>query len=84
MVHNPLLEGDLVFASWYSEGLRVIDVADPANPREVGFFVPPHTPSLTPERPSTTARVWGVARAGDLILLSDMNYGLWILGHTRG
>ena len=27
-------------AVWFSGGLRIIDVADPAAPREVGFFIP--------------------------------------------
>jgi hypothetical protein len=30
----------LVFAAWFSAGLRVIDVADPNAPREVGYFIP--------------------------------------------
>ena len=25
---------------WFSAGLRIVDVADPAAPREVGFFIP--------------------------------------------
>jgi hypothetical protein len=35
------LTGDLVFASWFGAGLRVVSVADPYRPVEVGFFVPP-------------------------------------------
>jgi hypothetical protein len=30
----------LVFAVWFSAGLRIIDVADPMAPREVGYFIP--------------------------------------------
>ena len=33
--------GDLAFATWMSDGLRVLDVSSPAAPREVGSFVPP-------------------------------------------
>jgi len=25
---------------WFSAGLRIVDLADPAAPREVGFFIP--------------------------------------------
>ena len=34
------MAGTLVFAVWFSAGLRVIDLADPSSPREVGFFIP--------------------------------------------
>jgi hypothetical protein len=34
------MAGTLVFAVWFSAGLRVIDLADPSLPREVGFFIP--------------------------------------------
>lgn len=32
--------GTLVHAVWFAAGLRIVDVADPAAPREVGFFIP--------------------------------------------
>jgi hypothetical protein len=32
--------GTLVFAVWFGAGLRVVDVADPSSPREVGYFIP--------------------------------------------
>ena len=32
--------GTLIFSTWFSGGLRVIDVAQPLNPQEVGFFIP--------------------------------------------
>ncbi|MGA7387165.1 MAG: RNA polymerase subunit sigma-70 [Pseudolabrys sp.] len=34
------MAGTLVFAVWFSAGLRVIDVADPSAPREAGYFIP--------------------------------------------
>jgi len=34
------MSGTLVFAVWFSAGLRVIDMADPSAPREVGHFIP--------------------------------------------
>ena len=34
------MAGTLVFAVWFGAGLRVIDVADPSAPREVGYFIP--------------------------------------------
>lgn len=81
-VHNPLVDGSIVYASWYSDGVRIIDISDPIAPREVGYFVPPPTPALSTET-SDRPMVWGVAKHGDLLLASDMNYGLWILADTR-
>ncbi|MCB1882949.1 MAG: hypothetical protein KDG89_02960 [Geminicoccaceae bacterium] len=38
--YHERLDGTLVYAAWFSGGLRIIDAADPLLPREVGFFVP--------------------------------------------
>ena len=38
--YHEAMTGTLVYAVWFSAGLRIIDVADPAALREVGFFVP--------------------------------------------
>ena len=34
------MTGTLVHAVWFGGGLRIIDVADPLVPREVGYFIP--------------------------------------------
>ena len=34
------MTGTLVYAVWFGGGLRIIDVADPMAPREVGYFIP--------------------------------------------
>jgi hypothetical protein len=88
VIHNPLLVGTDVYASWYSDGVRVIDTSNPQGPREVAFFVPPRTNN--PVSPSqrgvltNTPQVWGVAvdEATGLVYLSDMNSGLWIVRRT--
>jgi choice-of-anchor B domain-containing protein len=36
--HNLYIVGDTMYQSNYSSGLRVIDISDRANPREIGFF----------------------------------------------
>jgi len=36
--HNLYIRGNLVYESNYASGLRIIDITDPLNPREVGFF----------------------------------------------
>jgi len=32
--------GSIVHAVWFGGGLRIIDVVDPQNPREIGFYIP--------------------------------------------
>lgn len=36
--HNLYVRGNYMYQANYVSGLRIIDVRDPANPREVGFF----------------------------------------------
>jgi len=37
---HEAMTGTLVYAVWFSAGLRIIDLADPSAPREVGCFIP--------------------------------------------
>lgn len=37
---HEAMDGTLIYAVWFGAGLRIIDVADPSQPREVGFFIP--------------------------------------------
>ena len=34
----------LVYCAWFAGGLRIVDVADPAAPEEVGFYIPEPAP----------------------------------------
>ncbi|MYG50182.1 MAG: choice-of-anchor B family protein, partial [Gemmatimonadales bacterium] len=36
--HNLYVVGDLMYQSNYSAGFRVLDISDPENPVEIGFF----------------------------------------------
>jgi len=36
--HNMYVRGNYMYQSNYVSGLRIIDVSDPANPKEVGYF----------------------------------------------
>jgi hypothetical protein len=38
------LEDSLVYCTWFAGGLRVIDVANPARPKEVASFMPEPRP----------------------------------------
>ena len=36
--HNLYVRGNLMYQSNYSAGLRILDISDPENPREVAYF----------------------------------------------
>src|SRR5918996_771618 len=66
----------LAYFSWYSGGLRVWDITDPANPEQVGAYIDAKGNDF-----------WGVAIVEDengdrLILASDMDFGLFIFRYT--
>ncbi|MDR7510213.1 MAG: hypothetical protein QN207_10465, partial [Armatimonadota bacterium] len=88
-IHNPFLVGTDLYISWYTDGVRVVDVSTPRSPTEVAYFVPPA--GQNPVKPSqrfvltNTTQVWGVVvdPATGLVYASDMNTGLWIVRRIR-
>ena len=38
--HKPVVRGNRLYLSHYSDGLRAVDISRPASPREVAAFVP--------------------------------------------
>jgi hypothetical protein len=70
-VHNPLADDrdpNRAYLAWYADGVRLLDVSDASHPVELASWVPPHQPM-----------VWNVALLGDLLLVGDVNTGLYIL-----
>jgi hypothetical protein len=79
--HQPAehMSDTLVYASWFSGGLRVIDIADPALPVEVGHFIPePGAGHRSPQSNDVEVDDRG------LVYLLDRNQGLDILEFRRG
>ena len=37
-VHNVLIKDDLLYVSYYVYGTRIVDISDPYNPIEVGYY----------------------------------------------
>jgi hypothetical protein len=70
-IHNPLVndrDPNQAYLAWYDDGVRLIDVSDAAHPIEIGSWVPARAPG-----------VWNVAFMGDLLLVGDVNRGLYVL-----
>ena len=66
----------LAYFSWYSGGLRVWDISNPAASTEVGRYIDPLGNDF-----------WGAALAEDengdrIILASDIDFGLFIFRYT--
>jgi hypothetical protein len=84
-VHNNIVVGSREYVSWYSDGVRIVDVSNPTHPTEVGFFIPPPAPDpqgfiVAPDGSEDLTMVWGVAIGDDpdIVFASDINSGLWI------
>jgi hypothetical protein len=77
-VHDPKVRGNMVYFSWYAEGVVVVDISDPGNPAQVAQFLPP--PAEDPLGFFTPAQVnvWGVDIHRNYAVASDMSSGLWV------
>lgn len=76
--HNGFTKGNYYYMSNYARGLTVIDVSDPANMREVGFFDTFAVPSQNDARFNGAWGTYPYLPSGT-ILVSDTEYGLWLL-----
>ena len=86
--HNPTVVGDLAFVTWHSGGLHAVSLGDPAQPGQVGVFVPEALPQVTTEDPALSAGLnkvvmWSypIVRDG-LLYVVDVRNGLYILRYT--
>ena len=68
------MAGTIVHAVWFGGGLRIVDVADPQSPREVGHFIPKPTAG----RPAPQSNDVALDARG-LIYVIDRHVGFDIL-----
>ena len=66
--HNPTAFENMVFISWYGQGIRALDISIPQSPREVGYAI---------TAPHGRARTYPVFKDG-LIYWLDNNTGLHV------
>jgi hypothetical protein len=73
---------DIVFATYHNAGLRVYDIRNAFEPKEVGYFVPPPPEKIVDQRPNPAKVIQScdvfVDKDG-LMFLTDTNAGLYIL-----
>ena len=75
---------DRVFLTYFNAGLRIVDIADARQPREIGWFVPPDPlvrRGALPTRLVAQSEDVLVDRRGN-IYLTDKNHGLYVLRYA--
>jgi hypothetical protein len=84
-VHNPELlreedddESNILYASWYNDGIRVLDIRRPSEPREIASWTGQGAPAGAPP-----VNIWSVVPHRGLLLASDRDFGLYVLRHDR-
>ena len=79
-VDNPE-EAKLVAFTWYSAGLRLVDISDPYSPKEVGYFI---TPAINTGGPrSFPDRAYSFVRFHEgNIWFATVNGGFWVVRFT--
>jgi hypothetical protein len=83
---NPFVEhrDDRVYLTYFTAGLRIYDIADPRQPVEIGYFLPPEPSQRYGVLPKTlTSQTEDVlVDARGYIYITDKNEGLWVLQYT--
>jgi choice-of-anchor B domain-containing protein len=75
MAHNGIIKGDLLFISYYHDGLRVFDISDPLNPIQTWEY-----DTYSSNNYAGYKGAWGVypnLPSGNIIV-SDMQTGLYL------
>jgi choice-of-anchor B domain-containing protein len=76
--HNVMIDGDRLVVSHYHDGVRLLDIRDPERPRELGFY------DTFPGPETGFDGAWGayIFPASDLIVVSDISGGLFVVQYT--
>ena len=73
--HNAIVRENLVFVSYYYDGLQVYDISNPEAPVRVAYF-----DTYPGQNQAGFAGAWGVNPnlPSGLVLISDLNTGFWV------
>jgi hypothetical protein len=78
--HYFEIEGPMLGAAWYGQGLRLLDIGNARDVRQVGYYRVTGTDPAT--NPSSNS--WDTAFKGDLVYLFDMSRGIEVLRLKQG
>jgi hypothetical protein len=76
--HYFELQKSTLAQAWYAQGLRLIDVSNARNVRQIGYW------RVSTGNTETDSNSWDVAWRGNLVYLFDMNRGIEILRLKNG
>lgn len=76
--HNVLIDGNRMVVSHYTEGVQLLDITNPEQPRRIGFY------DTYPGGPGGFNGAWGayIFPGSNLIVVSDINGGLFVVQYT--
>jgi choice-of-anchor B domain-containing protein len=76
--HNVLVDGNRLLVAHYTEGVQLLDIANPEQPRRLGFY------DTYPGGPGGFNGAWGayIFPGSNLIVVSDINGGLFVVEYT--
>ena len=76
IAHNLMIKDNLVYLSYYQDGLQVFDISDPSNPIRIAYY-----DTYMPVNTGGYAGAWGVYAflPSGRILISDVQSGLFVL-----
>jgi hypothetical protein len=81
--HYFEIEGPMLAAAWYGQGLRLLDIHNARDLRQVGYYRV-NTPDGGDPAVDPPSSSWDTAFKGDLVYLFDMNRGVEVLRVKKG
>ena len=78
IAHNVLIDGDRLLVSHYTEGVYLLDIRNPEQPRVIGSY------DTFPGASGGFNGTWGayIFPASNLVVASDISGGLFVLAYT--
>jgi hypothetical protein len=79
---DTLQRSDLIFATYHNAGVRVFDISNEYQPRELAYYVPPDPERIVDIRPNAARVIQScdvLVDVNGLMYVTDTNAGLYIL-----